>query len=67
MNAIKQLIPQCLKITEKVSFNTASEVSYVYILNGQKLIKNADFGDFCKPQLVFKKCYQTGQFLLDKD
>ena len=31
---------QCLKITEKVSFNFASEASYVYILSGQKLIKN---------------------------
>ena len=29
----------CLKITEKVSFNIASEASYVYILSGQKLIK----------------------------
>ena len=32
---------QCLKITEKVSFNNAGEASYVYILSGQKLIKNA--------------------------
>ena len=31
---------QCLKITEKVSFNIASEASYVYILSKQKLIKN---------------------------
>ena len=31
----------CLKITEKVSFNIASEASYVYILSGQKLVKNA--------------------------
>ena len=29
----------CLKITEKVSFNIASEASYVYILSGQKFIK----------------------------
>ena len=29
---------QCLKIIEKVSFNIASEASYVYILSGQKLI-----------------------------
>ena len=45
----------CLKIIEKVSFNIASEASYVYILIGQKLIKNAKngqigrwdiFGDF---------------------
>ena len=42
---------QCLKITEKVSFNIASEASYVYILSGQKLIKNAingRFGEFLK-------------------
>ena len=32
---------RCLKITKKVSFNIASEASYVYILSGQKLIKNA--------------------------
>ena len=31
--------PQCLKITEKVAFNIASEASYVYILSGQKFIK----------------------------
>ena len=31
---------RCLKITEKVSFNIANEASYVYILSGQKLIKN---------------------------
>ena len=38
-----------LKITENVSFNIASEASYIYILRGQKFIKNADngqFGDF---------------------
>ena len=42
---------RCLKITEKVSFNIASEASYVYILSGQKLIKNAknaQFGEFLK-------------------
>ena len=41
----------CLKITEKVSFNTASEASYVYILSGQKLIKMprmVHFGEFLK-------------------
>ena len=38
--------PRCLKITEKVSFNIASEASYVYILNGQKLIKNAKIQEF---------------------
>ena len=35
---------QWLKITEKVSFNIASEASYVHILSGQKLMKNAKNG-----------------------
>ena len=49
---------RCLKITEKVSFNIASEASYVYILSGQKLIKNAkngQIGDFWKTEA----CGQT--------
>ena len=37
---------QCLKITVKVSFNNASEASYVYILSGQKFIKNEKNGQF---------------------
>ena len=49
-----KLQAQCLKITEKVSFNIASEASYVYILSGQKLIKNAKNGpilaSFWKPE-----------------
>ena len=57
---------RCLKITEKVSFNIASEASYVYILSGQKLIKNAKndpfWRDFENLKLVVKQCYQTGQF-----
>ena len=32
---------QCLKTTEKVSFNIASEASYVYIFSRHKFIKNA--------------------------
>ena len=42
---------RCFKITEKVSFNIASEASYSYILSGQKLIKtakNSQFGEFLK-------------------
>ena len=49
---------RCLKITEKVSFNIASEASYVYIWSVQKLIKNAkndQFGEFWKPEA----CGQT--------
>ena len=49
-----------LKFTEKVSFNIASEASYVYILSVQKFIKNAKKGPFIlasfwKP----KACGQT--------
>ena len=42
----KKTFARCLKITEKISFNIASEASYVYILSGQKLIKNAKNGPF---------------------
>ena len=57
---------RCLKITEKVSFNIASEASYVYILSGQKLIKNAQNCPFWRVfenlKLAVSQCYQTGQF-----
>ena len=60
------VVSRCLKITEKVSFNIASEASYVYILSGQKLIKNAKNQPFWRvfenPKLAVKQCYQTGQF-----
>ena len=51
-------LARCLKITEKVLFNFASEASYVYILNGQNFMKNAkngQFGEFVKT----KACGQT--------
>ena len=41
-----------MKITEKVSFNVASEASYVYILSGQKFTKNAK---------IFEKTEAYGQ------
>ena len=44
-------VAQCLKITEKVSFNIASEASYVYNLNGQKFIEKCQNGPFWR---VFK-------------
>ena len=57
---------QCLKITEKVSFNIASEASYVYILSAQKLIKHAKNGPFWRVfenlKLAVKQCYQTCHF-----
>ena len=59
-------LARCLKITEKVSFNIASEASYVYILSGQKLIKNAKNAPFWRVfenlKLAVKQCYQTCQF-----
>ena len=53
---------QCLKITENVSFNMASQASYVYILSKQKLIKNAKNGPFWRIFENQKQCYQTGHF-----
>ena len=54
------------KSQKKVSFNIASEESYVYILSGQKLIKNGEkgqFGEFFENlKVVIKQCYQTGKF-----
>ena len=56
---------RCWKITEKVSFNIASEANCIYILSGQKLIKNAKNGPFWRVfenlKLAVKQCYQTGQ------
>ena len=44
----------CLKITEKFSFIIVSEASYVYVLSGQTLIKNAKnrhiLASFWKPE-----------------
>ena len=51
-------ISLCFKITEKVSFNIASEASYVYNLSGQKFIKNeknVNLASFWKPEA----CGQT--------
>ena len=63
---------QCLKITEKVAFNIASEASYIYILSGPKFIKMANFGEFLKTwnimsnsvnrQVTFNKTNFWGKF-----
>ena len=59
---------RCLKTTEKVSFNIASEAGYAYILNEQKKIKiakNCPFWRFFENlKLAVKQCYQTGQIWL---
>ena len=56
---------RCLKITEKVLFNIASEACYAY-MSGQKLIKYAKNCLFRRVyenlKLGVKQCYQTGQF-----
>ena len=59
-------VVQCLKTTRKVAFNNTSEASYVYILSGQKFIKNAKNGQFRRVlenlKLAAKQCYQTEHF-----
>ena len=61
-----RVVARSLKITEKVAFNIASEASYVYILSGQKFIKNAENGPFWRVfeilKLAVKQCYQICQF-----
>ena len=54
-------MPLCLKIIKKVSFNIASEASYVYIVSGQSLIKNAKNGPILRFSnatfwVIFKHC-----------
>ena len=60
--------PQCLKITKKVSFNIASEASYVYILIKQKFIENVKSAQFWrvfdKLKLVGKQCYIPDRSIL---
>ena len=46
---------QCLKITQKVASNIASEARYVYIIIGQKFIWRV----FENLKLEVKQCYQT--------
>ena len=53
------LCTHCLKITKKVAFNIANEASYIYILSGQKFIKNAKISP-----LVFLKLEACGQTVL---
>ena len=61
---LKSRASHCLKIVQKVSFNIASKASYVYILSGQKFIKNAKncslWRVFESLKLEVKQCYQTG-------
>ena len=55
---------RCLKITEKVLFNIASEASYVYKWTKvhQKCQKRFILKVFEKLNLAVKQCYQTGHF-----
>ena len=47
---------RCLKITEKVSFNIASEASYIYI---KKAKNDPIWRVFENLKLAVKQCYQT--------
>ena len=58
------LLTQCLKITEKVSINFASEASYVYILSGQKFIENAKNSQFCKTQAYIQTVLSDRSILI---
>ena len=51
-------------VFKNVAFKIASEASYVYILSGQKFIKNAKkvWRVFQKLKLAVKQCYQASQF-----
>ena len=49
----------CVKITEKVALNIASEASYIYIFRRQMLMKNAKIG-FENLKLAVKQRCQTG-------
>ena len=53
LNKDSCLLIHCLKITQKVSFNIASEASYVYI--SSKMPKMVYFGEYLKQ----KACGQT--------
>ena len=50
IGAKEEMTSRCLKITEKVSFNMASEASYVYLLDKSlsKVPKMIHFGEFLK-------------------
>ena len=55
---------QCLKILKNVSFNIASEASYVYILSGKKFIKNAQNGEVLKSKAWYQKVLPDRSFLV---
>ena len=68
---------QCLKITEKVAFNIASEASYVFILSEQKLVENAKiqmglFGlfsnnvHFLHIRKILKRAFAFFNFFIDQ-
>ena len=60
-----------IKNHKKVSFNNASEASYVYNLSGQKFNQKCQkwsiLASFENLKLAVKQCYQTGQFKMDKN
>ena len=55
-----------MKITEKVSFNIASEASYIYILSGQKLI-NLSRGVLPENLRRGRKLWSTSELALESN
>ena len=56
------MVTRCLKNIQKVKFNIASETSYVFILSGQKFIKNAKLDPFWR---VFEKLKPQGRISVE--
>ena len=63
---MRKKIPTLFQILRKSLILIASEASYVYILSGQKFIKNAKNSPFWRVfenlKFAVKQCYQTGHF-----
>ena len=59
MNDLKKITSQCLKISLKVSFNIASEASYILsgksLLKALKIPKMVQFGEFLKTWSLWSK------------
>ena len=71
-NHRKSLIQHCERtelrlhfpLSENLKFCPKKKSIYVYILSGQKFIKNGQLGEF---EVAVKQCYQKGHFYLDRN
>ena len=61
----------CKSVKKSHFIHIVSEASYVYILSGQKFIKDTKNGPFWlvfeNLKIAVKQCYQISHFLLDKN